>query len=77
MVLLCDVSKIGSQEENDQRHDMCAHQNVITRYQVGGQSGLARTYNLLSFFDACLDLGNVSGRVVITEFLDILLSENG
>jgi hypothetical protein len=35
------------------------------------------TYNLFTLLDACLDLWNVTGRVVVEELLDLILAEQG
>ena len=44
---------------------------------TAAKKGLARTHNFLSFFDTSLDLGNVAGRIVIAQVVDVLLAEDG
>lgn len=50
---------------------MVAGKGTVTK------KGLARTHNFLSFFDTSLDLGNVAGRIVIAQVVDVLLAEDG
>lgn len=50
---------------------------ALEAHGSGDEIGLAWTYDFLSFFDARLDLGDVPGRVIVAELLDLVLAKDG
>lgn len=71
MVFLCKVNpKVYGQ-------GTACHMAIVARKGWVAKRGLAQTHNFLSFFDTSLDLGNVAGRIVIAQVVDVLLAEDG